>query len=258
MINNEEYIKEYMKLCTKLKDKEHFINISTITIISELNVNNLDIQKIATGFNEEKVSIKISKSNKDYEMTKRGKIKKTFFNQVTLSYYDVSKKSIKLFSNGKIQITGITSINESNKVLEMIIRWIHEITGEEVEIVKSSVCLINCNFSINKRINLTSLQNVLNENNNVIARYNPETYPAINMSVYENEKKVYNVFIFSTGNIVITGTKSIECVRLAYEFIINQCKKVKMIDTCTKKQIRKENDEMLYGYTLRDVVSCLN
>ena len=258
MINNEEYINEYMKLCTKLKDKEHFINISTITIISELNVNILDIQNIAMGFSNEKVSIKISKSNKDYEMTKRGKIKKTFFNQVTLSYYDISKKSIKLFSNGKIQITGLTSINEANKVLEMIIRWIHEILGEEFKIVKSSICLINCNFSINKKINLTILQNVLNENNNVIARYNPETYPAINMSVYENEKKVYNVFIFSTGNIVITGTKSIESVRIAYEFIISQCEKVKMVDLHTKKQIKKEHEDMLYGYTIRDIVSCLN
>ena len=256
MLNHVEYTNQLLEFSKIVHDKGHNINISTMTILSNLNVDTIDIRKFCEDFDEPGIDVKLSKTNKDFEMTKRGKIKKTFFNQVTLNYKDVSKKSIKIFSNGKLQLTGITSYIEGNNICEMICIWLSKILNCEIKIIKSYTGLINCNFSINKMINLNNLSDILNRKHNIIARYNPETYPAVNMSEYTPEnKKKNNIFIFGTGNIVITGTKSLSDIISSYNFITDICKDFENMKSNTPK--KKLVQEKYEGYNLRDYVACL-
>ena len=76
---------------------------------------------------------------------------------MTINYKDVSNKSIKIFLNGKIQITGLTSMIESNKIGENICEWIERMSGEKVEVKEMKVGMINSNFKLNWGVNLPKL-----------------------------------------------------------------------------------------------------
>jgi TATA-box binding protein (TBP) (component of TFIID and TFIIIB) len=242
------------------------VNISTITLICNLNKDKINISYFVENFDKDGVTMKRSKSNKDFEVSKRGKIKKTFFNQVSLNYEDISKKSIKIFSNGKLQITGLSCYWECNHVMNMVLKWMNEIFVEDnIVITHSYVGMINSNFCVRETLNLQKLNAILNRYDNVMSIYNPESYPAINMKIhytekeYKNSKSTISIFIFGTGNIVITGAKSIDDITLAYRFImntLNENRDVKRGDSPVKKT--KNIDKFVDGYPIRQYLSALN
>jgi len=263
----ESYSEKYVKFMTAVRLNHHNVNISTITLICNLNKEKLDIPFFTERFNKQDVTIKVSKSNKEFEISKRGKIKKTFFNQVTLNYTDISKKSIKIFSNAKLQITGISSYWECNHVMTMVLRWLNEIFASEcIEISHSYIGMINSNFSMNQKLDLPGLNNILNRNDKVMSIYNPESYPAINMKIvndehveYTHAKSTISIFIFGTGNIVITGSKSMDDISKAYFFITNTIKCNPEIRRETHISVKndKKVDHIIDGYPIRQYLSAL-
>jgi TATA-box binding protein (TBP) (component of TFIID and TFIIIB) len=257
------YAEEYLSFMEEVHKNKHVLNISTITLICNLNVDNVSIQTFIDRFQEPGITMKVQSvvKNGKIDVTRRSKVKRAFFNQVTLNYQDISKKSIKIFSNGKLQMTGITSGFEcdvlSNYVLQLIRRTLN---NNDIRIVKSYMGMINSNFSVNVGIDLVKLNRVLNENPHVMSIYNPESYPAINVK-YEIPGKEHctSIFVFGTGNIVTTGGKSIEDIKASYRFIhseiSNHYELVCRPDCITDRPIKKE--PMLYGYPVRQYMSCV-
>jgi len=268
MFNLREYSDQYLEFMSKVYKNKHVVNISTITLICNLNVEKIDIKQFTETFSKPNVNVKISKSNKDYELSKRGKVKKTFFNQVSLNYHDISRKSIKIFSNGKLQITGLSSFYECNLVVNMVIQWLQEIfTTERIELVDAYIGMINSNFSIHMNLDLINLNKILNRNDNIMSIYNPESYPAINMKMRTDIREYVNdttpsvsIFIFGTGNIVITGGKTLQDIITAYTFIVDTIRTnesdVKKNTLHTPKSHKKEY--IIEGYNIRQYMSCIS
>lgn len=252
------YADEYMEFMKTVHANNNVLNVSTITLICNLNVDKICMQTFCEHFDETGVEVKRYKRNDEFEITKRGNIKKSFFNQVTLNYCDISKKSIKVFSNGKLQITGITSCLECNKVAEMVNGWLVKyLHDDSIRITDTYIGMLNSNFSMMTNIDLIKLNGVLNHVSHVVSVYNPESYPAINMKYVKDGTSV-SVFIFATGNIVITGGKRLKDMQTAYSFvhdiIHSHRERVCKDDLHNPKATRVE--PYVHGYSVRQCMSC--
>jgi TATA-box binding protein (TBP) (component of TFIID and TFIIIB) len=237
----------HFELNEKVTKNNHVLNISTITMICNLNVEKIDLKSLYEFLVtvDKPINIKYSPNHKDYVVTKRGKIKKTFFNQLTINYKDVSNKSIKVFLNGKIQATGVVSISETKYIADMVCKWINKSITESssdsklVEPLEIKIGMINSNFSLKHAIDLNKFHALLLTTEHVFSRYEPESYPAINLKYSDNFS--VSMFIFGSGNIVITGAKTINDIKQSYEFITNiideneHIKKVSVINIHKKK-----------------------
>ena len=101
---HSKYI-DIIEFCMKYKSKyPDFkpLNLSTMTIIGGINKGNIDIKYFSDNFVSPiypDCAIKKTKKHGDYTETKRGKIKKSFYNQVTIQYKDTTTKSIKVLTN---------------------------------------------------------------------------------------------------------------------------------------------------------------
>ena len=106
----------YSELIQKAYDNNHLIYITTLTWIFKVNVNNIDLIKLHNNFNVENVIIQMNKNKQNTQ----------FYNQITLKFVNISTKSIKIFKNGQIQVTGLSSYFESIDISTLLLGWLNE------------------------------------------------------------------------------------------------------------------------------------
>jgi len=209
------------------------------------------------------VSVKSSKgirclnSIKDKFKSTNKNSNKNFYNQNTIiiKIYDDRYLNIKLFKNGSIQMTGCKKLSDANIAVNKLISKLkeklivktedgfNEITfienPDELTVTKFKIDLINCNFGVNYLINKENLYNLLTKNN-VLCRLSP-IHSCVNIKykimINENESTCVSIFVFQTGNIIITGAKKAEHIREAYHYIVNFLNQNKM--NIMKKEIGK-------------------
>jgi TATA-box binding protein (TBP) (component of TFIID and TFIIIB) len=200
------------------------LKLSTMTMLCDLKCE-INLEQLTNHFTSPSFplcSMKKAKTNKEVIVTKRGKKKKSFYNCTTITYKTFTTKSVKVFSNGTLQITGVTSLSEALKTINIIIN-ILKLSGESIisgeptitNMKKLSVEMINSNFNFKKEIDLKQLRTIM-KNQNFDVTYDPDTYPGINAKINN-----ISVFIFGTGNIVITGAKSLKCIENTIKIISN-------------------------------------
>jgi len=195
------------------------ISISTMTFIADIGVS-VDIEALNKNFSSPIYpicSIKRTKKHHEYETTKRGKKKLSFYNQITINYTDHTTKSIKIFSNGRLQMTGLTSLNEAKVSVELMIGIIQKSTNKFTEITASKfeIALINSNFSFKRSINIVKLRPLITD---CKVDYKPDVYPGLKI---KHNSTGASIFLFSTGNVVITGVKSLRSIKAALIHIIH-------------------------------------
>tara|TARA_Y100000816_G_C26062804_1_gene558249 strand:+ start:123 stop:926 length:804 start_codon:yes stop_codon:yes gene_type:complete len=250
MLDTKKYAQQFLEFMEIVQENGHVCNISTITLIGSLSIKKISLETILDNVKDSIYTVKVSKKNHQ-TVTKRGKIKKTFFNQITLNYKDISNKSIKIFSNGIFHITGLTCYLECNLVSMKLRDLIKQcVKDESVSITDLRIGMINNNFCCNHDLNLRMMIKSL-KMCNYVARYNPESYPAINLK-YNNT----SIFIFGSGNIVITGSKSLEEIVKTYRFITDFIKDKEFCKTQNQKA--KKQVEYMHGYSIRHFISCLH
>jgi len=194
--------------------------------------------------------------------TNRKITSKSFFNQSTLvlrrkvDTFDINKKdsdmwkevNVKLFANGGIQMTGITSETFARSAIEWLLSVIKELPTSpfpvEPSIQKFSVQLINTDYSIDKFINQDALHKLLINNYNLFSMLEKTIYQGVNTKFFynsrnpekgicmcenfckgqgtgdgEGECKRITMSIFRTGRIIITGARQLKQIRAAYDFL---------------------------------------
>lgn len=235
-------------------------NISTMTITSKINglYPLINIEKLYeyTELDEKDVAtIKYLYDKKtvlpEKKKRKNSTKKKVFYNQLTIVVYIAENNymNIKLFSNGKIQITGCKSLADVsiglNKLIKNILLYnIDNIFTENKELTYNEpvVEMINSNFNVNFSIDLSKLYYILDKklrNNDkyiIAVSYESLMYPGINLKFANLDEKTgftknkynqirYNkkisLFIFSSGNIIITGANNHNQINLSYNYINN-------------------------------------
>lgn len=210
----------------------------------------------------------IEEIRKKFKSTNKNS-KKVFSNQYTIiiQISDTRFLNIKLFKNGSIQMTGCKELSDANIAINKLIKKLSEklyiknnnvlteITFvDEPENLKMSnfkIDLIVSNFGVNYLINKESVYNLLNEKN-ILSRLSAQ-HSCVNIKhkISTEENVFISIFVFQTGNIIITGGKKAEYVKEAYNFIVgflsNNKQKImkkdisKLLNTDNFKQILEEN-----------------
>lgn len=252
-VNKFDY---YLKGVFKyISDMDDDLRISTIT----------SVLKVSTDINLEKIynEIPISKyipyieygvnresrgfSKKSLRRRRKKKENKIFYNQSTIHlFYGGKIMNVKLFNNGRIQITGLKEENQGENLVKELITYFKdfEIFEEETELISSEIVLINSDFDLGIGIERYKLHNEIIKTD-IYSSFEPCIYPGVNIKYYINSNntcgicecskmcngkgkgcgdgdcKKVTIAVFMSGKVIITGGQNKDQINESYRFITN-------------------------------------
>jgi len=180
----------------------------------------------------------------------------SFYNQFALGYLDqFSKKSVKIFSNGGIHVTGCANAADCTRTLKQLETLLSSIIATPLEYEPPKVVMVNANFSINYNINLIEATRLFGASKRFTVEFNPDRYSAIKVQVrpYEGAKEI-KLNIFSTGRTIITSAVNLKEIVMTYkiimDFINSHGDKIKV-----NKSKSREVFDVVEGWNIIDVIS---
>jgi len=218
-----EYIKTLAHFREEIPEalRPSWIQMTTITMFSKHILAGIDLAQVRNAFQKlETITIKPKGSTKGFQW--RMKLN-SFYNQVSIGYVDsYSTKSIKLFSNGSIQVAGCSNVLDCKRVVSQIKLILEFILERPIDMPFSSfkVVMINTNFSVNHKIHIYNLIRNMSKNPMFEVMYEPGNYSGVNSKFcpMPGMKKV-TTNIFSTGNVILTGAETLMEIAHAYKII---------------------------------------
>lgn len=163
--------------------------------------------------------------------------------------------NIKLFRNGGVQITGVRSIEMSSDAIRWLVAHVQATCTEiqtpvfesEPVIQKEQIQLVNTDFSIGAKVRRDILHKILTETYRLNSSYESAIYQGVKTKYFYNaersaesppgicpcaklckgtgdgtkigECKKITISPFQTGNVIITGARTMEQIYEGYEFI---------------------------------------
>jgi TATA-box binding protein (TBP) (component of TFIID and TFIIIB) len=151
------------------------------------------------------------------------KMKETaFYNQVTIGYEDqYSRKSIKIFPNGSIQVAGCSDLFDCRRILRQLSFILKVVLEREDDVPVDAVAvkMINTNFSLNSSVNLNKIIQQFSKGPFKVT-FDPDRYSAVKVKFVPGEgMKQVTASIFSTGRIIVTGAQTLDEIAEAYATI---------------------------------------
>ena len=204
------------------KDRPSWVKITTITMISQF-LKEIDIPKLKECFSKlGSITLKPEGSTNTKGFT--WEMKDTaFYNQITIGYFDgYSKKSIKVFPNGSIQVAGCSDLFDCNRIIKQLTFILKTCLNLEQTLTSDSfrVVMINTNFSLNYKINLFEVAKHFSTNSIFNVSFEPDRYSAVKIKFKPAEDmKQITTSIFSTGKIIVTGAETLKEIVYAYNII---------------------------------------
>lgn len=186
-------------------------------------------------------------SEKALRKKRKKKKKKIFYNQATLHVIHEGKiMNVKLFNNGRVQITGLKKENQGDDLVNGLIDYLSDcsIFDESVKIINSKIVLINSDFDIGYEIKRDNLHDGI-INYGIYSTYETCIYPGVNIKYYINSNncdgicccntmcngkgdgngdgdcKKVTIAVFKSGKIIITGGQNKGQLETSYRFIKN-------------------------------------
>ena len=237
------------KLLLKNDDTQIFTEISKLAHIlyDDIRIGNIDnfigMQFRDLEFNYLKKKKKVKKGNQ-------------FFNCFSVKIKtNENNVNMKFFNNGSITMTGCIGDNSAENALKIIIKYIikninkfeHPDNLHKITFTNLRTTMINYNFSLNFKINLIKLFNILKNNHDLFVSFEPEKYQAVKISYMfnkankykdgvcyckgkckgkgwgdgESECKKVTIAIFQSGNTGINGSRNYEQVLEAYNYVVD-------------------------------------
>lgn len=191
-------------------------SISTMTITASLNVRRVckDSMVIALSLVDGDGPLTTAKTHK----RKRTSV---FFNQITLRH---GTKSVKVFLNGSMHVTGCTSPMQFVDISAAVCAFMANVAGVEtvdgdcnVRIVGFDIQMINLNFGAGTQLHLQSLRDRCTERG-YVASYDSDMYPGLNVKVPVGDRHA-TVLLFRSGKVIVTGSKSAHELETAHALI---------------------------------------
>ena len=235
------------------------LRISTMTAISKLS-SDINLKKLYDNINinntihfiEYRDNPTKGFSKKSLRKKRKKVEKKVFYNQVTLHLFYEKLINIKVFNNGKVQMTGLKYEEQGKEVINLLIDELikcnNENTifeGDKLDLLEYRIVLINSDFDIKYKVNRELLHREIIRLG-LCSSYEPTIYPGVNMKYYyndafnnlgvckcsgrcngkgsaygDNECKRVTIAIFNSGKIIITGGKHLKQLDTCYKFISN-------------------------------------
>jgi len=214
-------IRSYYPIIKKRKRLVNKHNNNTNSGINETN-NNIEQQ--------------VMKSNNKRKNSENNQCRIKIWSSVTKDCVSVS-----IFNNGSVHITGIKSFKMFEEIYEKIL---NEITKRKhvcdldtnvltfkpfletdiaetlfTEVNNFQICMINCTFDVHFNIKLKELDKIMRKIG-APTKLDVSKHACVNTKFnYENLHEV-SIFIFESGKINITGSRSYDEIICAYEYIV--------------------------------------
>jgi TATA-box binding protein (TBP) (component of TFIID and TFIIIB) len=209
----------FNETCKKIVD--NFYNYENFSLIKNWTISTITV---CCNFNS-RIDIK-----KYTDIYGSNCLKKQFYNcvhvYIGVKYQDKIKISVKIFSNGKIQMAGVLNVYSITYAIRKMFKRLTILKAfqENAFISNVKICMINSDFKINKNIKQSGLCKIFDEKNlSYIKRYsfNPNKYPAINVKILNSDNtSLTTCLIFRSGSIMITGGNNIYDYLNIYENIL--------------------------------------
>lgn len=126
------------------------------------------------------------------------------------------KIAVLLFTSGKIVITGITSMDESQKGLEVLISQLNSLGIRTSAVPDVSITNMVCSYDTGLQINLSKVIIAFNYEK---IEYEPEQFPGL---VYRIADPKIVALVFSSGKVIFTGAKNIDDVKSAIDQVMQK------------------------------------
>jgi hypothetical protein len=190
-------------------------------------------------------------------LTKRKISSKCFFNQSTLVVRQPNPNAVgwkevnlKLFANGSVQMTGISSEEFGVRTLEWLLLEIAKLErspwGDTPSVVRFNKQLINSDFSVGVPLRRDKLHEIITRRYGIFSILESTIYQGVNTKYYYNETadktkpgqctckefcqgqgdgsgegqcKRITISFFQTGNIIITGARHMKQINEAFVFV---------------------------------------
>lgn len=235
-------IKKQIKFSSSTKEELDIIecNLKNTKYYEEQIIEHIENPNGRIKFKDQrKISIGICK--KDL-MTYRSKKKRAFFNcfVIILRLFhnsEFKEMHVKVFNTGKLEIPGIQTDDQLDKILNLLVDILKPILGNEVDYIteKNETVLINSNFNCGYYINRDNLHDLLKYKYRINSIYDACSYPGIQSKFYydlnetqqtgqQPKHKNYHeisFMIFRTGSVLIVGKCEEPIIFKIYDFIKN-------------------------------------
>lgn len=168
-----------------------------------------------------------------------------FNNSLTLSKQvsKSKKRSVKLFPNGKIHVTGSSTPMEGLDIIQEIQKIVDEVFPETTNspVSPMEIQMINATFSLPHGIDQLALLEMYKQYPTKVKNisYSPETYSAVKAKMFD-----MTISVFKTGSIVMSGAKNFKDVALAYKFLLKILYKTEVKGAFV--EIKVKNEHMIH------------
>jgi TATA-box binding protein (TBP) (component of TFIID and TFIIIB) len=198
-----------------------WVRITTITMISKF-LQEIDLKKFKEKF-KELGTITVRQKGSKFRGFEWNMKDTAFYNQVTIGYQDAySRKSVKIFGNGAIQVAGCSDLFDCRRVLKQLAFILYDVLKLESPppFADADVKMINTNFSLNSSVNLNKIIQKFSKIPGFKVTFDPDRYSAVKIKfVPEKDMKQVTASIFSTGKIIVTGAQKLEEIAQAYKIL---------------------------------------
>jgi TATA-box binding protein (TBP) (component of TFIID and TFIIIB) len=228
-----------------------WVRITTITMTAKYP-RDIDQSKFRENFKAMKVGA--------FQWNVEEKLNEKFYNSFAIGYRDqYSKKVVKIFPNGSIQVAGCSDLNDCKRVTKQLTHVIQSVTGLEQEIPLETIKihLINTIFALNHVVNLRKAKAVFERDpKKYQVTFDSDRYSAVKVKFtpvpgYPG----VTASIFSTGKILVaTGAPTLQVICAAYKALNEELAKPGVkVEPVAKKEVY----DGFAGYKFEEWVSML-
>lgn len=148
---------------------------------------------------------------------------------MTIEFIDsFSKKSMKIFPNGTIHVTGCSDMWDGIRVMHQLEFVLSKLFERTIKIGHLEIFMVNTNFAMNSYLNLQRVIELFEEQGYQVS-FNPEVYSAVKVKFSPKpHMKQITASIFSSGCILITGAVSLEEINESYKILLKLLKNAVM------------------------------
>jgi TATA-box binding protein (TBP) (component of TFIID and TFIIIB) len=203
------------------------VNLTTMTITAALNLTKVCHQSLLLAAELAGDSGPITKAPDKKRKAKKRKAPEAdsrdpeFYNQVTLQH---GTKSIKVFKNGSLQVTGCKSPLQFLGIAEDMCRFMEDDAGMgsmmgHIHVTDFRVQMINLNFEVGTALYLALLRDMFISKGHM-ASYDADVYPGLNVKLRLQTGAMVTVLVFRSGKLIITGAKTAPDMEAAYSQVM--------------------------------------
>jgi TATA-box binding protein (TBP) (component of TFIID and TFIIIB) len=147
-----------------------------------------------------------------------------FYNQVSIRTHDYSEKSVKIFPNGTVHLSGGNSPLDGERILNQVAFIMKEVLELE-ELPKMNpfeISMINSNFHFNVILNSHKVKTLFEKLDGFKVSYEPDRYSAVKIKFKPKpHMKKMTVSVFKSGATLVGGARTLEEIAAAYDVMLS-------------------------------------